>query len=356
AKAQDIYYPSGNFYPPVKDHTYMPFGAFLQLVGIKTGKGRVIGFSDSTTYSNFEAFIAGKPELLLSALSWLNRENRWNWLQFLLLTLATVSFLLGIKAIQQDKRAAPFYLWVVVLTTFSISSALITCQFLSYRFYPLPSPRTPYTKVVFEQEHGDYELPLKGFTKEREKSYEVFYQWVLRVGYYPFTGKTLKEDLRDANMLIIINPHKTFSPDELEKVKEYLQKGGRLLLMDGLTNTSSTANELLAPFGMNIKRERRVTLPSTYSTSWMSRLGQNSAFYIEGGDARLHSTEGKPILATSRIGNGMIAVMTFSQLFTNPPMGGSYRVVPNQQQRDIYNLEFNILRELVEGPGSHLNY
>ena len=76
AKALDIFYPSGNFYPPVKDHSYMPFGAFLQMVGIKAGKGRVVGFSDSTTYSNFEAFIAGKPELLLGTLNWLNQSKQ----------------------------------------------------------------------------------------------------------------------------------------------------------------------------------------------------------------------------------------------------------------------------------------
>ena len=348
-KTQDIYYPSGNFYPPVKDHTDMPFGAFLQMVGIKFDKGRVMGFSDSTSYSNFEAFIAGKPEALLGALDWLNRENRWGWLRFLFLILATLCLLWGLKILRKEKGEVSFCLCLVILGTFCIASSLFICQGISHLAYPLPDPRIPYTKVIFEQEHGDYELPLKGFTKEREKSYEVFYQWVLRVGYYPFTGKTLKEDLRDANILIIINPHQTFSPDELEKVKEYLQKGGRLLLMDGLTNTSSTANELLAPLGMNIKRERRVTLPSTYSTSWMNRLGQNSAFHIEGGDARLHSTEGKPILSTSRIGNGMIAVMTFSQLFTNPPMGGSYRVIPNQQQREVYELEFDILRGLIKG-------
>jgi hypothetical protein len=349
AKAQDIYYPSGNFYPPVKDHTYMPFGAFLQMVGIKTGKGRVIGFSDSTTYSNFEAFIAGKPELLLSALSWLNRENRWNWLQFLLLTLATVCFLLGVKILQKDKRTVLIYLWLVTLAVFCISCGLITCQFLSYKFYPLPNPRTPYTKVVFEQEHGDYELPLKGFTKEREKSYEVFYTWVLRVGYYPFTGKTLEEDTQDANILIIINPHQRFYPEELDQIREYLQKGGKVLLMDGSDNESSTANELLASFGMKIEREKRVPLPPSYSTSWMSRTGQNSAFVIEGGEGLLRSAEGNPILSTLKVGKGVIAVMTFSQLFTNPPMGGSYRVVPNQQQRDIYNLEFNLLRGLVQG-------
>jgi hypothetical protein len=49
------------------------------------------------------------------------------------------------------------------------------------------------------------------------------------------------------------------------------------------------------------------------------------------------------------VGKVMISVMTFSQLFTNPPMGGSYRVIPSPQQREIYELQFNLLRGLVEG-------
>jgi hypothetical protein len=309
----------------------------------------VVGFTDSTTYSNFEAFIAGKPELLLGTLSWLNRENRWDWLTLLFLTLAVLSFAGGLRILRREKRGSTFSLFLVILAAFSIASALFLCQIASYRSFPLPHARTPYTKVVFEQEHGDYELPLKGFTKEREESYEVFYQWVLRVGYYPFTGKTLEEDMQDASLLIIINPDKPFSPDELDQLKNYLQNGGRLLLMDAVTNQSSTADELLSYFGMKIKRDRKVTLPTAYSTSWMSRMGQNSAFAIEGGEGVLNSTDGNPILSTAQVGKGMIAVMTFSQLFTNPPMGGSYRVVPSPQQREIYNLEFNILRGLVEG-------
>lgn len=348
-KAQDIYYPSGNFYPPVKDHSNMPFGAFLQMVGVKAGKGRVVGFTDSTTYSNFEAFIAGKPELLLGTLSWLNRENRWNWLTFLFLTLAVLFFAGGVRTSRREKRGSTYYLFLVILAAFSATSALFLCKIASYRSFPLPHARTPYTKVVFEQEHGNYELPLKGFTKEREKSYEVFYQWVLRVGYYPFTGKTLEEDIQDASLLIIINPDKPFSPDELDQLKSYLQNGGKLLLMDTATNQSTTVDELLAYFGMSIKRERKVLLPASYSTSWMSRTGQNSACAIEGGEGLLNSTDGHPILSKVPVGKGMIAVMTFSQLFTNPHMGGSYRVVPSTQQREIYELQFNILRGLVEG-------
>ena len=119
--------------------------------------------------------------------------------------------------------------------------------------------------------------------------------------------------------------------------------------MDSVTNSDSTANDLLSFIGMKIKRDRKVTLPAIYSTSWMSRMGQNKAYAIEGGDVLFRSAEGDPILSMAQVGEGMIAVMTFSQLFTNPPMGGSYRIVPNQQQRDIYNLEFNLLKGLSEG-------
>jgi len=349
-KALDIYYPSGNFYPQVKDQTDMPFGAFLQMVGVKVRKGRVIGFTDSTSYSNFEAFIAGKPELLLGALDWLNRANRWDWLRFLFLILATICVCLGLRTLKKEKQAAPFYLSLLILGTFCLSIALMIGQSFAHLSYPFPTPRTPYTKVIFEQEHGNYELPLKGFTKDHQKSYEVFYQWVLRVGYYPFTGKTLMEDLREApSILIIINPHQEFHPDELTKIKAYLEQGGKILLMDSPLNEQSTANELLVPLGMNIKRDKEITLPVPYHLSWMTRHGQSSAFPIEGGNGLLQSVEGLPIISTATMGKGMIAIMTFSQLFTNPPMGGSYRIEPNQQQRQIYELQFDILRGLIEG-------
>jgi len=81
----------------------------------------------------------------------------------------------------------------------------------------------------------------------------------------------------------------------------------------------------------------------------MGRTAQNSAAAIEGGEALLRSPEGEPILSMVKVGSGTMAVLTFARLFTNPPMGGSYRVMPNQQQRAIYDLQFNLLRGLNEG-------
>jgi len=349
AKAQDIYYPSGNFYPQVKDHTYMPFGAFLQMVGVKSGKGRVVGFTDSTTYSNFEAFFAGKPELLLGALSWLNRENRWSRFHFLFLVLASVCFSVGVKTLLREKRNWFFYLVLVVCAFFATIAFLVLCQTINRRNYPLPYPRTPYTRVVFEREHGDYELPLQGFTKEHARSYEVFYQWVLRVGFYPFTGTTLEDDVKQANMVVIINPQKTFSQDERARVREYIAGGGKMLLMDNPANDGSTANELLAELGMVIKTDRQVTLPDPYGAALMGSPAKSRGLAIEGGKGLLRSVEGEPVLSAAQLGMGTAAVMTFSQLFTNPPMGGSYRVQPNQRQRDVYELQFDILNGLENG-------
>jgi hypothetical protein len=327
----------------------MPFGAFLQMVGVKSGKGRVVGFTDSTTYSNFEAFFAGKPELLLGALSWLNRENRWNWLHFLFLVLGAACFGAGVKTLQREKRTWFFYLSLVVCAFFAATAFLCASQLLNRWNYATPVPRTPFTKVLFEQEHGNYELPLQGFTKEHDKSYEVFYQWVLRIGFYPFTGRTLEDDLKEANIVVIINPLETFSQDERVRVKEFITGGGKILIMDNPANAASTANELLADLGMVIKGEKQVTLPDPYGASWMGGLSKNRGLAIEGGKALLRSAEGEPLLSAVQIGKGTAAVMTFSQLFTNPPMGGSYRVLPNQRQRDIYELQFDLLTGLENG-------
>ncbi|QTA89411.1 amidotransferase domain-containing protein [Desulfonema magnum] len=354
-KSQDIYYPSGNFYPPVKNHTDIPFGAFMQMTGVKAGKGRVLGFTDSTSYSNFEAFIEGKPELMLGSLTWLNRKNKWNNLNILFLILFGVCLVSGIQKLgKEDQLSIINYqlsIPLVVFGVFFFSLALAMCGFLSRKAYPLPRPVTPYTKVVFEQEHGDYELPLKGFTKEHKKSYEVFYLWVLRAECYPFTGKTLKKDLSDeTDVLVIINPYKNFQPDEVSGIKNYLRKGGKVLLVDGKRNKNSTANELLEPLGMKINQKRKATLPVPYSSSIYHRQSaRNDALTVEGGTPLLYSSEGSPILSAARVGKGMIAVAGFSQLFVNPNMGGSYRVKPDQRLRAIYNLEFSLIRGLAKG-------
>lgn len=171
----------------------------------------------------------------------------------------------------------------------------------------------------------------------------------MRIGYYPFTGRTLQADLSDAGILVIINPRKQFDTEENSRIKEYLEKGGKLLVMDTPDNGGSTADELLASFGMKINREKSATVPSLYAPSGMGTAPPNRASVIEGGEPLLRSAEGDPILSMVKVGNGSVAALTFSRLFTNPPMGGSYRVVPNQQQRAIYELEFNLLKGLGEG-------
>ncbi len=349
-KAQDVYYPSGNFYPPVKDHTDLPFGAFLQMAGIKAGKGRVLGFTDSTSYSNFEAFIEGKPELMLGALAWLNRENRWAFLNTVFFILFAVCLAAGARTLRDERHRIHDFLLLTVLGVFFVSVAVVLCQALSRTAYPPPRPATPYTRVVFEQAHGDYELPLKGFTKKHDECYEVFYLWMLRTENYPVTGKTLAEDITgNPDILVIINPHKRFSGKEVTLVKDYIEKGGNVLLMDRKKNKDSTANELLVPLGMKIVRETDATIPPPYGFSAYGKSDRNSSVAVEGGTALLYSPGGAPILSTARVGKGMIAALGFSQLFVNSNMGGSYRVSPDQRLRAIYDLEFGIVRGLLSG-------
>lgn len=72
-------YSRGGYFPDKNTERNFTFGLFLQSVGTKYGKGRVLTFSDSTCFSNFYMQIPGKPEYVLGSINWLNRMNHYDY-------------------------------------------------------------------------------------------------------------------------------------------------------------------------------------------------------------------------------------------------------------------------------------
>jgi len=58
-------YHASNFYPQVLDFAQARYGAFVKLWATSLGRGRVLGFTDSTIWSNFCFFDPGKSELFM---------------------------------------------------------------------------------------------------------------------------------------------------------------------------------------------------------------------------------------------------------------------------------------------------
>jgi hypothetical protein len=342
-KALDIDYAIENFYPRARNITEMTFGSYIQMIGVKYGKGRVSGFTDSTVFSNFSAFIPGKPELFLGTMDWLNRSNQLQWLNRLFLILSLLAFgstiILFVSGSQKVSSELGILLLLVILGVSTWSACLYGLTRINHANYPLPEPHTQPLRVCFEKETSEYELPLTEFVENFDQSYAIFYQWVLRLGYFPQVGNTLEGCLEEGNLVILINPQHEFHPQKIEKIKTYLDQGGNILLMESPFNQKSTSNQLLEKFELKIDRgDTLITTPGEIV------LYANP---ILGGEPILTTEDGKGFLSIVREGKGTLAVLTFSDRFVDNQMGSEEIVIPDKNLLRVFQLEFSILRGLI---------
>ncbi len=345
-----ISYAAGNFYPSVEDRSDAKFGAFNQMVCAAVGAGRVVSFGDSTVYSNFLAFYPGKAEVLLGAVDWLNRVNRWDGVNRLALGVFAAALLLGL--LLQWRLSAHFG---PTLMTVSTAAALVwtatwALDMQTRIAFQRPKPHTPVPRIVFEMQHGDYELPVFSFTKDYPRSYEVFYQYVLRVGYYPDVSFDLRRSMASSDdPIVVIRPHKAFSNQTIDAAREFVERGGTLLVLDSTMNRESTADELLRPFGLGFSPGPTRGVFVVEPASGARICGLQSGRAVEGGTALMRTEAGEAILAYARLGRGRVIAAGLADRFTNVQMGGSDKVIPTPQFRAAYELQFQLLRGLIEG-------
>jgi hypothetical protein len=69
---------------------------------------------------------------------------------------------------------------------------------------------------------------------------------------------------------------------------------------------------------------------------------------VAGGEPLLTLEGQSPIVSLARHGDGLVAVAAFSQPFTDREMGTT-ATVPTAHQRFLYEIEYWLLRGLVEG-------
>jgi|GEM_PF-595599 len=338
--ALPIEYHSPNFYPKAEMRTDMTFGPLVQLIAATRGKGRVVGFVDSTTLSNFSSQLPGKPELLLSSINWLNRKNRLSYFNGMFLALS-VLFFVGAFAVSLGTprhHGARLATIAVAVCAAAVSMTLFTG--ITRKAYPLPEPRRDLPKVVFERQYSEYIMPTEGFVKDQDNSYSIFFQWVLRLQYFPFLKDSIDEALAEKpDILVMINPSDITPPgrdfvdhpdtENVQKVlipqlKAYLEAGGKLLLMDDIENEKSMSNMILEEFGMRLDAGRLRLGEKPGQTTLLNAEGKPvclapSGYFIIGGRPLLTRTDGKVVLARKSIGKGTLVVMSASKRFCDGP-------------------------------------
>lgn len=346
-------YSRGGYFPDKNKELNYTFGLFLQSVAKKYGRGRVLVFSDSTCFSNFYMHIPGKPEYAMGGINWLNRSNLYD-IPVKIISLIVLSLSVGFTAYffqkigkksDQGGGARAFLVKVLLFAALlGASSGVLWVNCLTNKHYSPPEAHTRMIKIGFETQYCDFQIPSRQLLHNPFIDYHTFYVWSQRLGYFP-TLFSLKDSLAHLDMVVLVNPQKYLSGQEIKKIESYVTGGGRLLVIDNPVGKRSVANQIIERFGMKVRHEQYQKDVEVYEGD--IKVGTLESFSpIEGGQALLTSKDGKAIISIERSGNGLIAVIASSSSFTNKEMGET-EDIPSEHQSFLYKLEFWIFSSMI---------
>jgi len=337
-------YHASNFYPEVVDRASMRYGAFIQLWARRYGAGRVMAFTDSTIFSNFAAFEQGKPEILLGMIEWLNHRNgavdpRW------LVGLVSLAALAAGLVLSAGHRPSWVLVAAVALSGWAVAG--VGARELNRRGMPLPRPIRPYTHVAIDRTVCCGPLSESGFTAGREDGFGIFERWILRLGW--FTSRCKGPEAFGGDLLVYLYPTQTVTEPLRRDLAEYVSQGGRVLIVDSPGNPSSSANGLLLAFGMSIDHQTRLAAGVLRTDPNWPSVPVDSGLAVKGGLAFAWLAD-VPVAATVRHGKGTVTVIGIGSRFCDAAMGVTGDVVPDDDLRRVFDLEFAILRHVVSSP------
>ena len=334
-------YHANNYYPQAVDHAAMRSGAFVQLWAARHERGRVLAFTDSTIFSNFSAFEPGKAELFLGMLEWLNRQNRFGNPRPILLLIG--GGLLGWTLLASFR--------VPGATRFALAAAIFgwgatSLGLLAYQRQELPEPRPvrPLIRVTIDRAVCDGPLSKSGFIAGKADGFGIFERWILRLGY--FIKRRAGLDAAQGDLVVFFYPTRPVTAEYREALVRYVDGGGKLLILDSPANEKSTAAGLLEPFQLSRRPFPGQKGIVANAAGWPA-VPVEAAHEIVGGQALFH-LDGRPVGAVARRGKGLVVALGFGSRFADPSMGVTGDVVPDTDLRKVFDLQFALLRAIVQ--------
>ena len=338
---------SGRSFFQQEPTTDYEFGLFLQGAAISHGRGRVLAFTDSTCFSNFYMFIPGKPELVLGSMDWLNRKSRpfhelFPWLGAGVFTLLSLGILWGFRS----SSGGAFRGAILPVVLLALVSALAGADGLNKRHYPLPEPHTGYRQIAFETGVSNISLPIAALVDKAPNNFHTFFVWTQRLGLFPKVAFDPVEALKGSEMVVLINPDGVFTDAMVQKLTAWVEKGGRLLVLDDPGNKASTAAALLNAFGMGMDGDKPLSGAVIHAESRNRVFQARRAGRVTGGRAILKTPGGSAYFSTRKVGKGLVGGMAESRVFTNRVMGHT-QSIPGEKELEIFRLEYFILNTML---------
>ncbi len=350
-------YSTENFFKESVASPESEYGLLLQVIAVKYGKGRVVAFTDSTVFSSFSMFSDGYKSFTFGTMEYLNRVNSYPYLNSVLIGLAIIFLIVSLYLLRNEKKIKIFFLFLLA-GLLSFSTATPVFSYMNEVNYPLPSAHSDYIQICFDQEYSDFNVSLQpsiGLYNEKD-NYGTFFVWTQRVGCIPTLEKTLDDAIKIGDIIVIINPTKSFETEDIDTITDFVENGGKVLVMDSITNSRSTANELIGNFGIwiNYNTFDRSLYRGFNDTTNNSTVGNITSPYltITGGEKILFIKNNETHASVAEFYNettgktGKIVVLVDSYSFSDFIMGGPF-IEPDEGQLQIYNTEFYIFEEVL---------
>jgi hypothetical protein len=342
-------YHADNYHPQAEYRPEMHYGSFIQLWATRHGKGRVLAFTDSTIFSNFCVFQPGKAELMVGMLEWLNHTSVLDRdgyrITLVILTGAIgLALLAGGLLLARQHRVA----WVVMLSAATLGTTLGSVAAAAVHLSGLPEPEQkadrPMTRVVIDRTVSEVPLSLGAFTQGDGDGYGLLEQWISRLGY--FTMRRSGRQAFTGDALVIIGPTRSVSREYREELVEYVNGGGRVLVMDWPGSDGTTANSLLWPFGLVSDHSAGKEGLLAIKDGWPG-MELTGCCAILGGEPFLW-VDDTPVGARVAYGKGSVMAIGIGSVFDDTVMGDSWMTEPDADLLTIFDLLFAIVRGAVE--------
>jgi hypothetical protein len=334
-------YHANNYYPQAVDHAAMRYGAFVQLWSARHGRGRVLAFTDSTIFSNFCTFEPGKIEFLKGMLEWLNRRDAIGNPRPLLLLLGFALLVCAGRAAFKQPSARRFIFAAAVLG-WSVTALVVVAY--QARALPVAKPIRPLTWVTIDRTLCDGPLSKGGFIAGKADGFGIFERWILRLGY--FIRRASGSEALQGDLLVFFYPTKPVTTEFRQSLLRCVEGGGKLLILDSPKNEKSTAASLLQTFQLSAKPLALTNATLNGPTNWPD-VTIDASYEISGGRPLFH-LNGRPVGVVARHGKGAVIALGFGSRFSDPQMGVTGDVEPDAALRKIFDLQFGLLRAIVE--------
>jgi hypothetical protein len=313
----------GDILPDKKDK----FGLLPICAAANYGQGRVVAIAntDSLTGPNLP-YNYGFTGKVLKYLDHKNSFLRDDWLQALLIVL----ILFGVLRVRLA-AIKPFMVSVVlVLLLIQVESAV-------------PLNADPSNKIALDLGHAN----IEGYGAPHQYKSVFFTIFAQHYGFNPILVKELPGDLMNYRAYVTMGPTNVFSPEETQKLRDYVQKGGTLIVFDGYhadtsrSQTNHAANSLLQTYGLHLNETLLGNMSYMNNTTWGYRLPYRIEATIQArptsdplmenisGNINMYSAveviggtpiafyNATPVMAMKNVGGGRIIVIGDHTIFRN---------------------------------------